>query len=585
MSRTELEKEYELRGLSGSGASALVYKAVHKASGEEVAIKEFPGGSAPFSSVLQELSFLFSTEHPHLVSCRNLIYGGYGKSYLVMEYARGGSLRDLLLREGSLSADESLLAVEQVLEGLAYLHSRGITHCDLKPENILCFPSEEPAAQAGLNDTRLKIADFGVSVWAWKQGRGPSLGSPVYMAPEQFYDQVRPASDLYSVGAILFELASGQFLFDGDPSQLFTQHLKTEPCWELLEDSRLEQLCRALLKKDPSERPQDAESALRLLRSLLGRKVVSTMSDTWDWFSLDFVKQSADQTVLRLPAPGATACFALPNGDFLLSHRSGTDLLRPSQGRLSPNRLLEPTLAMSEPQGDGSVYLASPGWIGHFTAEGKWTPLFRPMTRIRALEFCAERRAILMADCKNLALCSVFGDLIIGLAVSNYFLSPALAISKQGFFVTSGPTQPACLVCETKDTETSHYKLPLPEPALACTMDENRPVVVTFGTSSNEKPQLLRLNEAREWEVVEELPAGLLGARFQNQRLVARYEDRVVTARWDGSHQVSHPVDGTPLDAVWNFRSQLLTIIQRTARAIEVVVRAETADALLGRAS
>lgn len=577
MSRIEIEKEYDLKSLAGSGSAGLVYRAIHRVSGEEVAIKEFPAGKTPFSSILQELSFLFSTRHPHLVSCRNLLYGGYGRSYLVMEYATRGSLRDLINRRGAIDAQTALGFAEQVLEGLAHLHSEGIIHCDLKPENILCFPQLSQTESVDDNDLLLKIADFGVSVWTRQSGDTNNQGSPVYMAPEQFYDKVTPASDIYSLGAILFELAAGSFLFEGDSPTLFTQHLKAQPDWSLVQDERLRELCKALLKKDPYERPANADEALFLLRSLSGSQPTRQIPTRWEWFDLDFVRQPADKTILSLPVPGATRAFALPTGDFLVAHQNGNDLLSAKQCRLSPNRLLEPALAVSHPLPDGSVFVACLSWIGLFTAVGKWIPLFRPLCRIRALEYCPETRTLLLADSKNVKLCTTSGDLILSLPLANYFLDPSVCLWRDGFLATSGPSQPSCLVCHTSENQTSHQWVPLPAPALAATYTDNGTLVVTFPASADEEALLLQL-EGSQWKTIRELEPGLLGARFQGRLLVKRYSSSVVTSAIDGSERSRHELDGTPLDAVWNFRSRQLLVIVQKGLSTEVSVRRETTE-------
>ena len=571
----EIDKEYQVLGLAGSGSTGLVYRAKHRLSGEDVAIKEYPGGETPFSRILQELSFLFSTRHPNLVTCLNLIYGGYRRSYLVMEYARNGSLRDFLNREKQVSSQEALAAVEQVLEGLAHLHAEGVIHCDLKPENVLLFPREEDSELVKLSDQILKITDFDVSVRAGKGDTTKSQGSPMYMAPEQFYDKVTPSSDLYSVGAILFELVTGHFLFEGDTSHLFSQHLNVEPDFDLIQDEKIREFCQALLKKDPYQRPEDAEAALVLLRCLVKDKPIAPSCKRWEWFELDYVRNPTKKTLLRLPVPGATRCFPLASGDFLLAHRNGTDLLSGSQSRLSPNRLLEPALSVSSPQPDGSVYVACPSWVGHLSSEGRWTPLFRPLSRIRALDYCPRSRTLLLADCKNVKLTTTFGDLVVSLPLGNYFLDPAVALWEEGFLATSGPSQPSLLLCHTGSAETSHRRIPLPAPALCCTMTAQGPIVATFATSQGEEPALIRLKKNDEWEVMKTLEPGLLGARFQGDLLIQRYEDRIVTSSLEGEHEVCHSTRGTPLDAAWNYQSRQLIAILQSQRFTEVVVTSE----------
>ncbi|HIB66878.1 MAG TPA: serine/threonine protein kinase [Phycisphaerales bacterium] len=345
----EIDKEYQVLGLAGSGSTGLVYRAKHRLSGEDVAIKEYPGGETPFSRILQELSFLFSTRHPNLVTCLNLIYGGYRRSYLVMEYARNGSLRDFLNREKQVSSQEALAAVEQVLEGLAHLHAEGVIHCDLKPENVLLFPREEDSELVKLSDQILKITDFDVSVRAGKGDTTKSQGSPMYMAPEQFYDKVTPSSDLYSVGAILFELVTGHFLFEGDTSHLFSQHLNVEPDFDLIQDEKIREFCQALLKKDPYQRPEDAEAALVLLRCLV--------KDCTFLQKVGMVRAG----LCEKPNQENSPPLAGSRGDTLFSPCLGRLLAGPSQRNRPAERLPIPTQPKPAPRTRSLGVLAATG--------------------------------------------------------------------------------------------------------------------------------------------------------------------------------------------------------------------------------
>jgi eukaryotic-like serine/threonine-protein kinase len=146
----------------------------------------------------RELEISQRLEHPNIVRCLGVVDDG-----IVYEYLEGGSLRDKLKREKKLSIKRALQITRGVLSGVAYAHTRGIYHLDLKPENVMLCSSE-----------RVKIIDFGLAKDVNRTAitcEGDRLGTPHYMAPEQFHGRRNePRSDLYSAAAILFEMIAGK---------------------------------------------------------------------------------------------------------------------------------------------------------------------------------------------------------------------------------------------------------------------------------------------------------------------------------------------------------------------------------------
>jgi serine/threonine-protein kinase len=167
---------------------------------------------------LRELRFLLSLQHNNIVNCHALEHTRI-RRYLVLDYCEGGSLRNLIEKEIRLHPIQSLKLIADVLAGLDHAHSRGIIHCDIKPENILL------TVQA--NGWKAHISDFGIA--RLKQEVSDvgmsNTGSPAYMAPERFYGQYSPSSDIYAVGILLFELLTGYRPFSGTPSDLMSAHL------------------------------------------------------------------------------------------------------------------------------------------------------------------------------------------------------------------------------------------------------------------------------------------------------------------------------------------------------------------------
>lgn len=203
----------------GQGQFGRVYCAVHRKTGRLVALKNLEQQRFPTHKFLRELRFLLSLQHPNIVTCQSIEHSRTGR-YLVMDYCEGGTLRGLMESEGHLRPAHCLKLAIDILEGLEHAHSRGIVHCDIKPENILL--SVQPDGWTA------RISDFGIARLHQELAEpqsGSNTGAPAYMAPERFYGQYSPTSDLYSVGILLYELLSGDRPFSGTPVELRAAHL------------------------------------------------------------------------------------------------------------------------------------------------------------------------------------------------------------------------------------------------------------------------------------------------------------------------------------------------------------------------
>ncbi len=216
--RAELRRsKYRLLGLVGQGQFGQVFCALHRPTGQLVALKNLEQDRFPTHKFLRELRFLLSLRHPNIVSCRALEHTSTGR-YLVMDYCEGGTLRGLMPEDYRLSLPYAVSLIEDLLAGLEHAHSRGIVHCDIKPENIL--------VQLQPQGWTARISDFGIARLSQEmKAQEGATGSPAYMAPERFYGQYSAASDLYSVGILLFELIAGYRPFSGTPAELMSAHL------------------------------------------------------------------------------------------------------------------------------------------------------------------------------------------------------------------------------------------------------------------------------------------------------------------------------------------------------------------------
>src|SRR5918998_666221 len=151
-----------------------------------------------------------SLNHPNIV--RIYDWGGTENgeaSCMAMEYAPGGTLEDLILEDGPMPPHKAVEVASQIAEALGFAHERGVIHRDVKPHNVLLSEAGE-----------VKVADFGIAraATATTTSRSNSiLGTPSYMSPEQAKGgRVGPASDLYSLGVVLYEMLTGELPFEAE---------------------------------------------------------------------------------------------------------------------------------------------------------------------------------------------------------------------------------------------------------------------------------------------------------------------------------------------------------------------------------
>jgi serine/threonine-protein kinase len=221
-----LADRYRLESPLGEGGMATVYRAQDVRHGRTVAVKVLrPELAAVIGAerFLTEIRTTAGLQHPHILP---LFDSGEADGYLyyVMPHVAGESLRDRLERERQLPVDEAVSIARDVADALGYAHRQGIVHRDVKPANIL------------LHEGRPLVADFGIAlaVSAAGEGRltetGLSLGTPWYMSPEQASAEreLSARSDVYSLGAVLYEMLAGQPPFPGPSAQVVLARLLTE---------------------------------------------------------------------------------------------------------------------------------------------------------------------------------------------------------------------------------------------------------------------------------------------------------------------------------------------------------------------
>ena len=224
--RPALADRYRIERELGEGGMATVYLARDVKHDREVALKVLRPELAAIlgrERFLNEIRLTAKLDHPHIVT---LIDSGEtnGLLWYVLPFIRGESLRERLHRERQLGVDEALAIAKQIASALDYAHRQGVIHRDLKPENIL------------LHEGEAMLADFGIALALKEAGgsrlteTGLSLGTPQYMSPEQATgDRVLDArSDVYSLGAVLYEMLAGEPPHTGATVQAVIAKLMTE---------------------------------------------------------------------------------------------------------------------------------------------------------------------------------------------------------------------------------------------------------------------------------------------------------------------------------------------------------------------
>lgn len=254
--RTRLIGEYIVGPRIGSGSFAVVWRARHRQLGIEVAVKEIDKkllSPKVSDNLLKEISILSTISHPNIIRFFEAIETRE-KIYLVLEYCDGGDLAAYIHKHGKVSEAVARHFMRQLAAGLQVLQEKHLIHRDLKPQNLLVSTNEVTPI--------LKIGDFGFARSLTPQDLADTLcGSPLYMAPEIIQNHKYDAkADLWSVGAILFQLVTGKPPFDGSNQLQLFQNILTSTelrfppgAIEELHPDCVD-LCRCLLRQNPVER-------------------------------------------------------------------------------------------------------------------------------------------------------------------------------------------------------------------------------------------------------------------------------------------------------------------------------------------
>lgn len=269
--KSEYIGDYKIIDAIGTGGMAKVYVAMHTSGTRRVVIKEMahPESKQRFK---QEAIISTSLKHKNIVATHD--YFTIGSScYLVMEYVDGTDLATLIQDQAPLAPRIAALIAHDVCSAIKHAHKRTIIHRDIKPTNILL-------SQRG----DVKLSDFGVA-----RGEdlphltqtGTVIGTPFYMSPEQASGAaVTSQTDIYSLGIVLYEMATGHKPFTGTNAQTITASVcrgkYASPFWRMPQHNlRLSRIVNKTMQKNVRRRYQNAEALCRDLERFVGRRTLA----------------------------------------------------------------------------------------------------------------------------------------------------------------------------------------------------------------------------------------------------------------------------------------------------------------------
>jgi eukaryotic-like serine/threonine-protein kinase len=335
---------YRLTHLIGSGASSHVFEAKHVRLGSAFALKLLRAelsdkrAGQRFRHEATAIARLCSEHVVSVLDCGEL---DEGAPFLVMERLQGEDLRRLLGRAAPLPPVRAINLAIQACRGLAVVHQAGLVHRDLKPENLF-------VTRRGTGEDWCKILDFGVAKLDFGTStlEGALLGTVRYMAPEQLVSatSARPATDVYAIGAILFECVTGRALIRGENVHESMYQILNVETLELIAaepslPSSLRPVILACLEKNPERRPQSAAELEALLLEAL--RAPAAIGET------TLLEDDAEPSMATAPSPRgmspltcAVAAISVGLGGLLLGWRMATPADHP---HVSIDRMAEAT--------------------------------------------------------------------------------------------------------------------------------------------------------------------------------------------------------------------------------------------------
>ena len=264
--------KYRILSPLGSGGFGSVYLAEDTWIDKKVAIKVPHRQNLDFGELLREPRLLASLSHPNIVTVLTAEKQD-DVFFIVMEYVPGDTLEAVIEREGTIDLARALDYTCQICNAMDHAHKQGIIHRDLRPGNVL-------VTEQGL----IKVADFGTSRFLEIAAHGTTvIGSPPYMAPEQFQGKAVFASDIYSLGVTMYEMFTGALPYDttmpGDLERLMRGELASPP---KLKNPKLPKgISDIVMKAIAADISSRYQRASELLEAVLAARAPATIKRPW----------------------------------------------------------------------------------------------------------------------------------------------------------------------------------------------------------------------------------------------------------------------------------------------------------------
>lgn len=261
----------------------------------------------------QEAQFSARLDHPNVVPVYDFGEAS-GRFFLAMKYMPGGSLKDRLDQNGPLDEETAITMLEQIARGMAYIHAHGIVHRDLKPRNIL-FDEDEAARISDMGFAKSLSGSDSTNLSA----SGMIMGTPAYMAPEIWRaKKATPASDVYSLGCVFYEMLTGKILFDGDsPAEVMTKHIIDGPTFEPGVAEKYRPILKAVLNRDPEKRVVDLSEFVFRVKQLKKGSVATG--------------EESGKSAVDFDSGETIPALYLPSDEALLSQKGSEDSAKGSR--------------------------------------------------------------------------------------------------------------------------------------------------------------------------------------------------------------------------------------------------------------
>ncbi|MBN1201417.1 MAG: protein kinase [Anaerolineae bacterium] len=301
---TLLNGRYRLVAQQGSGGMAVIYKATDLALSRTVAVKILRPSLTNDSDFLkrfrQEARNVANLSHPNIVTVHDVGQDG-NTHYIVMEYVDGTDLKNLIRSEAPFPIDRALSITIKICAGVGYAHRAGLVHADVKPQNVLVTKSDN-----------VKVTDFGIAqALSATQPRSRQKivwGSPHYFSPEQAQGEPpTPASDVYAIGIVMFEMLTGKLPFAGtDQQELAMAHIRETPPnasdFNPNVPVHLDRILQKVMSKEPASRYRTADQLGRILIAYRRQGQVTT--DQVPEVPHEDTSSGTEATLPPTPGPG-----------------------------------------------------------------------------------------------------------------------------------------------------------------------------------------------------------------------------------------------------------------------------------------